>query len=115
MPQGFSPLLAMCVLSLLAAGGQPAPQPDSFELAETTIEELQQGMTSGRYTSRGLTELYLQRIEQLDRNGPQLRAVTEVNPDAVAIASSLDAERKSKGPRGPLHGIPIVIKDNIDT
>ena len=115
MPQGSSPLLAICVISLLAAGGQPALQTDSFELAETTIEELQQGMTSGRYTSRRLTELYLQRIEQLDRGGPQLRSISEVNPDAAAIASSLDAERKSKGPRGPLHGIPIVIKDNIDT
>src|SRR5918994_2188853 len=99
MPQGSSPLLAICVISLLAAGGQPALQTDSFELAETTIEELQQGMTSGRYTSRRLTELYLQRIEQLDRGGPQLRSISEVNPDAAAIASSLDAERKSKGPR----------------
>ncbi len=62
-----------------------------------------------------MTELYLRRIEQLDRQGPELRSISEINPDALAIASSLDEERKAKGARGPLHGIPIVIKDNIDT
>ena len=72
-------------------------------------------MTSGRYTSRRLVELYLQRIAQIDGAGPTLRSVIETNPDALAIADALDAERKAKGPRGPLHGIPILIKDNIDT
>ena len=72
-------------------------------------------MTSGRYTSRRLVELYLQRIAQIDAEGPRLRSVIETNPDALAIADALDAERKAKGPRGPLHGIPILIKDNIDT
>jgi amidase len=72
-------------------------------------------MASGRVTSRQLTETYLQRIEQIDRGGPELRSISDVNPDALAIASALDDERKAKGPRGPLHGVPIVIKDNIDT
>jgi amidase len=72
-------------------------------------------MESGRYTARRLVELYLQRIDQIDRAGPTLRSVIELNPDALATADALDAERRSRGPRGPLHGIPILIKDNIDT
>src|SRR5205823_8798301 len=92
-----------------------AQAPASFELEEATIEQLQQGMQSGRYTARGLAELYLKRIEQIDRSGPTLRSVIEVNPDALSIADTLDAERRTRGPRGPLHGIPILIKDNIDT
>jgi len=92
-----------------------AHAPASFELEEATIEQLQQGMQSGRYTARGLAELYLKRIGQIDRSGPTLRSVIEVNPDALGIADTLDAERRTRGPRGPLHGIPILIKDNSDT
>ena len=92
-----------------------AIQNESFELNELTIAQLQDGMTKGRYSSRQLTQLYLQRIERIDRGGPQLRSISETNPDALAIADALDAERKAKGVRGPLHGIPIVVKDNIDT
>jgi amidase len=88
---------------------------ERFELEEATIAALQEGMQAGRYTSRRLTELYLQRIEVVDRGGPALRSISEVNPDALAIAGALDEERRAKGPRGPLHGIPIVIKDNIDS
>lgn len=80
-----------------------------------TIAQMQDAMADGRYTSRRLVELYLERIDSIDRGGPALRSIIEVNPDALAIADALDAERKTKGPRGPLHGIPIVIKDNIDT
>jgi amidase len=86
-----------------------------FELEELSIAELGAGMASGKYTSRGLTETYLARIEALDRRGPALRAVLETNPDALKIAGDLDAERKAKGPRSALHGIPILLKDNIDT
>jgi len=85
------------------------------ELHEKTIADLQEGMASGRFTARKLTELYLSRIDAIDRNGPALRSVIEVNPDALAIADRLDRERKEKGVRGPLHGIPVLIKDNIDT
>ena len=72
-------------------------------------------MTAGRYTSRRLVELYLDRIKQIDSAGPHLRSVIEINPDALTIADALDEERKKKGIRGPLHGIPVLIKDNIDT
>ena len=72
-------------------------------------------MQTGRFTSRRLVDLYLERIEQVDRSGPALRSVIEINPEAQAIADRLDAERKATGPRGPLHGIPVLIKDNIDT
>jgi amidase len=93
----------------------PSVENDSFELSELSINDLQDGMQSGKYTSRSLAEKYLARIEAIDRQGPGLRSVIEVNPDALQIADALDKERKEKGPRGPLHGIPILIKDNIDT
>ncbi|MGZ5218724.1 MAG: amidase [Chitinophagaceae bacterium] len=86
-----------------------------FELNEVTIDELQQKMQSGAYTSRAITELYLKRIEAIDKAGPALNAVIEVNPDAIAIADAMDKERKAGKFRGPLHGIPVLIKDNIDT
>ena len=86
-----------------------------FELEEATVADLQSGMASGKYTARSITQLYLNRIEELDRRGPTLRHVIEVNPDALSIADALDAERKSGRVRGPLHGIPVLLKDNIDT
>jgi amidase len=86
------------------------------DLEEATLAELQAGMASGKYTARSITAAYLQRIEALDRKGPGLRSVLETNPDALAQATALDAERKAKGrPRGPLHGIPILVKDNVAT
>ena len=92
-----------------------APEVRSFELDEVTIADLQAGMKSGKYTSRSVTEKYLQRIDEIDKRGPAINSVIEVNPDALQIADTLDRERKEKGARGPLHGIPILIKDNIDT
>jgi len=86
-----------------------------FELNEITITELQEKMAAGKYSAEQLTNLYLQRIEAIDKNGPKLNSVIEVNPDAVAIAKAMDAERKAGKIRGPLHGIPVLIKDNIDT
>jgi amidase len=111
---------AAFVFTLLIAAAGLAPvaarqAPDTFELNELTVAQLQAGLSSGRYTSRRLVELYLKRIEDVDRSGPALRSVIEINPEALSIADALDAERKARGPRGPLHGIPIVIKDNIDT
>jgi amidase len=85
------------------------------ELDEVSIAELQDGMKSGKYTARSLTQNYLDRIEEIDRKGPALNCIIELNPDALEIADALDKERKEKGARGPMHGIPIVIKDNIDT
>jgi amidase len=88
---------------------------EPFELDEITIADLQEGMKSGKYTARAIAEKYLERIEAIDKRGPSINSVMETNPDALAIAEALDKERKEKGPRGPLHGIPILIKDNIDT
>lgn len=87
----------------------------AFELEELTVVELQKGLTSGRFTAAGLVKSYLGRITEIDHEGPRLKSVIELNPDALAIARELDRERKARGPRGPLHGIPILIKDNIDT
>ena len=92
--------------------GRPAAP---FELEEATIAGLQAGLQSGKYTARGLVTTYLQRIEELDKKGPGLHAVLEANPDALAQATALDAERKAKGSRGPLHGIPVLVKDNVAT
>jgi len=86
-----------------------------FELEEKTVAELQAGLRSGRYTAHMLVEQYLGRIESLDRQGPTLRHVIETNPEAFAIADALDAEWKGGRARGPLHGIPVLVKDNIDT
>jgi amidase len=92
-----------------------ATEVEPFELDEITIPELQDGMKSGRFTARSLVEKYTARIEEIDKRGPAVNAIIELNPDALSIADALDQERKAKGPRGPLHGIPVLIKDNIDT
>jgi amidase len=96
------------------AAGQPQEVP-SFELEEATIADLSEGMVAGKYTARSLVEKYLERVNTIDKQGPTLNSVIEVNPDALDIADGLDRERKEKGARGPLHGIPVLIKDNIDT
>jgi amidase len=88
---------------------------DDFELNEATISDLQKKMESGTHTSRAITELYLKRIEAIDKNGPKLNAVIELNKSALDMADNMDKERKAGKIRGPLHGIPILIKDNIDT
>src|SRR3984885_9556393 len=86
-----------------------------FELDEITIDGVQAAFQSGQHSSRSLTEKYLARIQEIDKTGPMLNSVIEINPDALEIAEALDRERNAKGARGPLHGIPILIKDNIDT
>ena len=86
-----------------------------FDVTEKSIAQLQQAMGSGRVTSKEITKQYLARIKAIDRAGPRLNSVIEVNPDALAIAEALDKERKAHGPRGPLHGIPVLLKDNIAT
>ena len=84
-----------------------------FELDEATVADLQKRMESGQDSARALAEKYLLRIEAIDKQGPALRSVLEVNPDALSIAEGLDAERKAGKVRGPLHGIPVLVKDNI--
>ena len=99
--------------SSVSVGAARLPAP--FDLDEVTIAQLQEGMASGKYTARSLAEAYLARTEEIDRHGPTVNSVIETNPDALAIADALDSERKEKGVRGPLHGVPILIKDNIET
>ncbi|MBC6698300.1 amidase [Hymenobacter sp. BT190] len=97
-----------------AAGGAPDSVPP-FELHEATVVGLQEQMKSGQRSSRALCELYLKRIKAIDKAGPQLNSVIELNPDALTIADQLDQERKNGKMRGPLHGIPVLVKDNINT
>src|SRR5712691_8576392 len=97
------------------AASVPSTPPPAFELDESTIADLRGGMASGKYSSHSLVRKYLDRIDDIDRHGPAINSTIELNPDALSIASDLDKERKAKGPRGPLHGIPVLIKDNIDT
>ena len=94
---------------------QPGAPVPPFELEEVSIAALQERMASGAETSRSITEKYLARIAALDRQGPGLRQVLETNPDALALAAERDAERKAGRVRGPLHGVPILLKDNIGT
>jgi amidase len=99
----------------VAANASAPPAVIPFELEEATIAQLQAGMQSGQYTTRSLVASYTARIHELNMQGPELRAVIELDPDAPAIAEALDRERREKGPRGPLHGIPILLKDNVGT
>src|SRR5258705_3574433 len=103
----------LLLLALGACGRSSAP--DAYPIEEKSIGELQQDLGSGRVTSERLVNAYLQRIAELDRSGPKLHAILTVNPDALAQARALDLERRRSGARGPLHGIPIVVKDNIET
>jgi amidase len=96
-------------------GAEAAADDGEFPLQEATIDALQQKMQSGEYTSQSITRLYLKRIAAIDKKGPALNAVIELNPDALAIAAKMDAERKAGNIRGPLHGIPVLVKDNINT
>ena len=86
-----------------------------FELDEITIDDLSSGFESGKYTVRSVAEKYIKRINEIDKSGPAINSVIQLNPDALKIADALDKELKEKGPRSPMHGIPVLIKDNIDT
>ena len=107
-------ILRAVAVSGLALALAHAAEP-AFPFPEATIDDLQARMGAGSLTSRELTAAYLDRIAQIDKAGPKLNAIIELNPDALAIAEKLDAERKAGKVRGPLHGIPVLIKDNLDT
>src|SRR6185369_4990366 len=100
--------------STTSSNEKPEP-PRAFELDEMTIQQLQQGMQSGKFSARSLVEKYVDRINEIDKRGPAINSVIELNPEAESVAARLDQERKGGQVRGPLHGIPILIKDNIDT
>jgi Asp-tRNA(Asn)/Glu-tRNA(Gln) amidotransferase A subunit family amidase len=108
---------ALAVPASVIAGRQPpaAPSQTAFEVQEKTIEELQAALTSGAVTSRTLVLAYLARIRAYDLQGPRLNAMISMAPRILETADALDRERAQRGPRGPLHGIPIVVKDNFET
>ncbi len=110
----FAELTSLAALGAVLPGKGAAPQ-QTFALEETTVTQLQDGMKTGRLSARGVAQAYLDRIAALDRKGPTLRAILEINPDALSIAEAMDAERRRGKVRGLMHGIPVVIKDNIDT
>ena len=95
--------------------GELSEKDYSFELDEKSIRDITGAFEQGKYSSEDITRLYLERIEALDHQGPELHAIIETNPEALQLARDLDREREDKGPRSPLHGIPVVLKDNIDT
>jgi amidase len=100
--------------ALASLAGEPQGG-GKFDWEELTVRDAQAAMSSGRVSARRLAEMYLERVERIDRRGPALNSVIETNPDALSIAESLDRERKQGRVRGPLHGVPVLIKDNIDT
>ena len=109
-------LFAITLLgSLIMSCAEQKPDINDFELDEITVSELNEAYDNGKYTAAKVVELYISRIEALNKNGPHLNAVIAINPDAIKIAKALDAERAATGPRGPMHGIPVLLKDNIDT
>jgi amidase len=116
------------VLGASTVGGSLVPRPslpakrrqgqaarDPFDIEEATVKDIQSAMEAGRVTARELVQLYLERIDGLDRQGPALRSILETNPEALSLAEALDRERKSGNVRGPLHGIPVLLKDNVAT
>jgi amidase len=112
------PLIATPAVAVAARPNRERSRPSrkpAFRWEEANISDLEAAMKSGKATAVTLAQAYLRRIEELDRGGPAFKSVLEVNPDALTIARALDDERKAKGPRGPLHGIPVLLKDNIDT
>jgi amidase len=111
----FGTLLAGCGTTTSSGSSNPAPAKNDFKILEASIQDLQKGLADGKVTSEDLVKFYLDRIDKYDQKGPKLNSVITINPKALEEAKALDQERKTKGPRGPLHGIPIVLKDNFDT
>ena len=113
---GAATLAANVARVTMAADTPPASAGAApFELADATVADLRAAMDSGARTSASIAQAYLAQIDAVDRHGPAINAMIELNPDALAIAEALDRERREKGARGPLHGIPVALKDNIDT
>jgi len=105
----------LLAVAVVAAGPAQAAAKTAYDPAEKSISQLGADMAAGRVTAEGLVKAYLDRIRRLDRAGPKLQSVIALNPAALAEARALDAERHKTGPRGPLHGIPLLLKDNIET
>src|SRR5437879_13196544 len=108
-------LMATTAAILTVPGRAPSAQPSAPADSPQDLANIAAAMTDGRLTARGLMQIYLDRIEALDRHGPQLRAVLETNSRALEIAAALDEERRTHRPRGPLDGVPILIKHTAET
>ena len=108
IPLALLPFLAACLRVVPAFAG-------GFHLTDATIADLNAAFKAGTLTSEQLVSLYLRRIEAYDKQGPSINAVITLNPHALTTARALDVERRTKGPRSPIHGVPIVLKDNFDT
>jgi Asp-tRNA(Asn)/Glu-tRNA(Gln) amidotransferase A subunit family amidase len=114
--RGILIMLGVVITSPAIRGQDRAqPAPSSFDVLEKSIEDLQKALQDKQVTSRQLVDLYLARIDAYDQRGPALNAIIAINPEARSTADALDAERATKGPRGPLHGIPVLVKDNYET
>src|SRR5262245_29493218 len=107
--------LAVVTTVVLTAGQRTRPTPVSFQVAETTIGDIQRAFKADNLTAHQMTQLYLDSIEAFDKNGPKINSIITLNPNALADADKLDAQYRQSGPVGPLHGIPILVKDEIDT
>src|SRR5215831_20804588 len=114
MGHGWLPPLVISVTSLIGLSAGLSAAENAFRLEETTIAEIHEAVAAGAVSSEKLVELYLARIAAYDRAGPRLNSIIYINPNAKAEAAALDKERADKGSRGPLHGIPVLLKDNID-
>jgi amidase len=108
-------LIKSAALATVSASAAASIATRSIDLEEITIEDIGKGFQSGRFSAKTLVEACLARVDAIDRQGPAINAVIEINPDALRIAAELDRERQTKGPRSPLHGVPVLVKDNIDT
>lgn len=116
MKRIFNLILLVALISCQpGADHKKAGQTGKLNLEEITISQLQQGYKDGKFTIADVVKAYLERIDAIDKNGPQLNSIIVINPDALQIATELDKEMTDGNPRGPLHGIPIILKDNIDT
>jgi Asp-tRNA(Asn)/Glu-tRNA(Gln) amidotransferase A subunit family amidase len=114
MRYGWLPFFVISVTSSIGLSAGSSAGENAFRLEETTIAEIHEAVAAGALSSEKLVELYLARIAAYDRAGPRLNSIIYINPNAKAEAAELDKERADKGPRGPLHGIPVLLKDNID-
>jgi len=111
----FASIILILITCKSPVNNQVNEEPDNNWIEELTIAELQQGYKEGKYTVTSVVSTYLDRIKEIDKNGPELNSVIVINPDALQIAEELDRELAAGKSRGPMHGVPVILKDNIDT
>src|SRR5450759_4014461 len=109
------PAVILCLITCKSPVNKVQKEPVNSWIKEMTIEQLQQGYKEGKFTIEGVVKVYLDRIAEIDKNGPRLNSIIEINPDALDIAKEMDKELASGKVTGALFGVPIILKDNIDT